>query len=220
MKLVINTEYSELLRFLFKELRYEKSFPIRDNFMLVKQLSHKENRALERFSNYVVVSKTFATEEWGRTEIFEYVKARLKSRRKPSYEIMTDREFIKNMKIFWVTGKWVTEDIESGMFDLYKTLDSKSLRWVEYFKLRDRGVHPMAIFYSLLTFVGKVYDLDKGMSGLKKGYAAVLSSKRRRVMDNFKNAISVYSESEKDVDDDFRVLRFLMDIGGGYHEAI
>jgi hypothetical protein len=45
----------------------------------------------------------------------------------------------------------------------------------------------------------------------------VLSSKKRQVDANFKEAILNYSMTKKDVDDDIKVLRFLMDIGGGYY---
>jgi hypothetical protein len=219
-KLIINSEYPELIRFIFSNLRYEMTFPRRDNFMLIKNLSHNENRALETMNNYVIVSKNYATETWGRDEIVDYCKTQLKSRRKPTFETMSDKEFEKNVKVFWVTGKWMTEDIESGMFNLYKNLDSKHARWVEYFSMLDKGVHPMQIFYSLLTFATKVLDMKGDISGIKKGYAAVLLSKKRRVEENFKPAIATYSKYGREIEPEFKVLRFIMDLGGGYRETI
>lgn len=214
-KLIISTEYPELVRFLFSNLRFEKEVPMRDNFLLIKTLSHKEFQMLTRFTNYVVISKSYATAEWGRDEIFEFCKSELKSRRKPSYSLMSDDDFIKNVKVFWITGKWVTEDIETGLFHLYQQIDSKSARWVEYYKMRELGVHPLAIFSSMLTFISKVFDVQNA-SGVSKGYLSVLLSKKGKIQENFKEAISNYAAFDKDIDPDFKVLRFLMDLGGGY----
>jgi hypothetical protein len=216
MKLIISTEYPDLVRFIFSGMRYETTFPFRDNFLLVKELNHREFGMLERHSNYVVISKSYATEEWGREEIFEYCKSVLKKNRKPIFKIMTDDEYIRNVKIFWTTGVWPTEDVEAGLFSLFKNIDCKVNRWKEYFRLRELGMAPMSVLYALLTFVNKAAAADGDMSGISKGYASVLLTKRTKLKEAFPIAMGNFVGFPSCVDEEFKVVRFLLDIGGGY----
>lgn len=211
MQLIVSTEYEGLLKFLFKELREEHgSIPIRDNFFLIKLLSHTDTRMLDRFQNYVVVSKTFSTVEWGRQEIFDFCKEKTKSRRKPDLEKLSDDEFEKNIKIFLLTGVWISDTEENTMFDLYSNIDSKGGKIKEYFKLRDNNMPAGQIMYSVLTFCGRV--LDGGGGNVSKGYMAKIESKKSTISKNFSKAIKTFAHYEGDLDDN-KVLKFLMDIG-------
>jgi len=210
-KLVVNTEFPELVRFLFPELREEKSFPMRDGFFLKKNLTGREQASLERFNNYVIVSQNYFTEVWGKQEIFNYIAAKINSKRKPKFELMPKEEFEKNVKVFAVCKVWVTEDEESNMFELYQSIDN-AYRYKRFFEVK--AVTPsVMIFYSLLTFINKAMTVT-AESMVGKGYFRVLQSKKRRISENFKNAITTYTTYGKEVDEDFKVLRFLIDIGG------
>jgi hypothetical protein len=211
MKLIVNTEYVDLLRFIFSEYREEKRIPFRDNFFLIKNITSKEIGIVERFSNCIIVSSTYFEAEWGRKEIFEYVAEKIKSRRKPKFDLMSKEEFEKNVKVFMISKTWLTEDEESGVFELYKNLDS-IYRFKTYFELRV-NLQPYIIFYSILTFVNKTLTItDPEVAG--KGYFRIMQSMKRRIQSNFKKALTTYSNYDRSVDDSFKCLRFLMDIGG------
>jgi hypothetical protein len=211
MKMIINTQYADLLRFIFSSLREERNnVPYRDNFFLIKNLNNTDTRILERHNNYVIVSKSYATLTWGRLEIFEFCRDRIKSRRKPVFDKMSDKEFEKNIKVFLLTGKWVTEDEDSTIFPLYANIDNQKERLRIYFDLREQGMQPGYIFYSVLTFCSRVLNGDT--QSVSAGYAKKIHSKKSTITRNFKTAMSSLALYKGDLTDE-KVLYFIQSLG-------
>jgi hypothetical protein len=126
---------------------------------------------------------------------------------------MSDEEFEKYVKIFFITGKWEVDEYEHNMFELYKNIDS-NVRFRLFFELKNSGVPVNLIFYSTLTFVSKIMSVGKSNdTALNVHYFQLLQSKQPRVVRNFKKAITNYSKYDRKISDDLKVFRFIYDIG-------
>lgn len=210
---VINTEYPDLVRSLFPHYRYETAVPYRDGFFLIKNLNQTDYGRLKQFTRYIVVSKTYTGEVWDRERIIEHCKTLTKTRRKPSYEDMDDTEFEKNVKVFAVCGKWPYDVDEANIYQLYKNIDSRDALKI-YLGMRNDGVPPHILLYSILTFVGKVLSSEGSNPGnVNFNYFELMRSKKRRMSNNFKEAITRFSKQVPEMDDDMKVLRLLIDLG-------
>lgn len=218
MKKIMTTDYPELLRFIFSDLRYETSFPFRDNFMLVKNLTHQETYRLKQFQNYLIISTSYAEEHWGRQEVFDYVKSKVKSRRKPAFGTISDIDFEKNIKIFILCGDWVTVDIDSQLYKLYGCLNEQRRSLEELMRLLDMGISPIAIIYSLLTFAGKSLDVSN-VIGASSKYYTLLKSYTHTFKRTLSPALTNMSRLTN-CDDTLKVIRFVMDLGGSNYGAV
>lgn len=212
MNRVINTDYPDIIRFIFSDLRVEQTFPNRDNFLLFKALTYKESQRLMTYRNYVVVSKNFIDEFWGRTEIFEYVKAQNNSRRKPDLESLSKDDFEKAMKLFILNGSWLPEVETKGLFNLYANILDRTRATEIAFTLLGTGMSPVSLYHAVLTFVGKAIDL-KAQAGLSAGYHKVLHAASKKVTKTLNPALTQWVETEG-TDDNVRIIRFIQDIGG------
>jgi hypothetical protein len=213
MKLIVNTEYQDIVRYLFSGYRLEKEFPIRDNFFIVKNISHKENMLLDRFNNYVIVSKNFFTEVWGKEEIFQYLIDNKRTRKKtvPQFDGMSDAEFEKYIKIMYLTGTWAYDDSTEGLLELFKNIDSGA-RYKEYFTLLSTGMDPMYIFYGILTMIKKSLGYME-LTNVNNNFFILLKNKNTVLSRNIVKSLERWAQWDKNVDDDMKVLRFIKDIG-------
>lgn len=206
--MIIKTNYSNLVEFIFPKLRREDDIPIRDGFFLEKSLVHSDLRALENFKDFVVISDYFFDEEWDKKEIIANILSRRVSRRKPKFDWMDDVEFTESVKLLYAADIWPDEEETAGIFDLFKNIDSYA-RVKSYFECRKSSA-PYQILYSVLTFAQKCMDKQQQI-GLSKGYMKVIMAKSNIINKNFKPALNHFLALNSDPD--MRVLSFLIKLG-------
>lgn len=208
--MIVRTDYKELVKFIHPELVEVSRVPLFDNFLMTGKIKYSDRQMLGRFKNCIVLSDYMADEEWGREDIVNLVLKKINSRRKPSYADMGSVEFVDRVKLLYASGMWEDPGDGSGVFELFKNMDSYK-RVKEYYKLRESGLHPLVIMSSVLTFVNKCFDDDIKFV-VKGGYLRIIERVSGMVRSNFKKAIEKYSVSG--LDDDMRVLLFIIDLGG------
>jgi hypothetical protein len=206
--MIIKTKYPNLVEFIFPNLRKEEDIPIRDGFFLEKSLVHSEVRTLENFKHFVVISDYFFDEEWDKKEIISNILGRRVSRRKPKFDWMDDIQFEEAVKLLYAADIWPEEDESSGIFELFKNIDSYA-RVKSYFECRKTAV-PYQILYSVITFAQKCMDPQLQI-GASKGYMKILMAKKNIITKNFKPALNQFLLL--DCDPDMRVLAFLLKLG-------
>ena len=214
--MIVTTPYPDLVRFLHPELVSVESIPAFDGFIIQKELNYNEVKELEHLTNFIAISDAHARLEWGREEIIALVIKKIKSRRKPKFEWMSDEEFVGATKTLYVRGVWPSEEEnEVTVFDLFQNL--LSAKAVEiYFRILSSGTRPEEVMLSLLTFCKR--SLEENYSGIHRSYVQVLKSSRRVVGANFKRALTTYAKGGS-IPSESRVLRFVLDLGdrNAYH---
>ena len=207
--IVSSTKYPDLVRFIFPHLRYMKVIPLQDGFFMIRDLINSDLRTLEQFHEYVIVSQYFAEQDWGRQEIVDFVCQKIRTRRKPKFDWMTDGEFVDSVKLLYVANMWPEFDQHAVVFELFKNIDSYK-RVETYFKLR-QDLSPYEIFYSILTFVRRCFD-ENVRYEVSPGYLRVIESKSTIIKKNFNRSIKAFAR-QGDIDQDFKALSFISSLG-------
>lgn len=159
--------------------------------------------------DFIVVSRTYGTEDLGRDEILKAVKSNRKSKKRPKHEHLSAQIFEERLRRLYVTNRWEDPDCDKTLFDLYSNIDSVA-RYAILFRLLDEHP-PSVIASSVLTFVAKC--LNKEMQkGSTFSYKRVMKAKERRIRANCLKAVEAYLNFSGDARTQCIVL--VMTLGG------
>ena len=115
---------------------------------------------------------------------------------------------LKKCKLFYITGKWEDTTEDNSIFQLFREVGSK--RRFELYFILIQTVHPMVVFYALLTFVGKCFD-DDSIFGVSPGYRRVITTHKSRMRKNFRMALRNFLQLE--AEPSYKVLTFIYHLG-------
>ena len=203
MKLIVKTDYPDLLRFIsgYPEYTY---FPYGQKFFMERNLRLSEVTQLAQYTDCVIVTSTFYDKEMREQDILDFIKSEKKWRKTALYEEMSREEFEYKAKIYWVCGVWETVHEDSSFFDLYRAF-STPYWYGEYFKLL-KVYHPSQILSGVITFCERSQNLQRQPQSV--AYTKLLVAVQKKIEKNFRRAIRNLDLSEPE----FGVLQFIQEL--------
>lgn len=200
MKLIVKTDYADLLRFISSYPEY-MSFPHNIPFFMERNLRQSELTQLSHYDACVIVTSTFYESEMREQDIIDYIKTYRRWRRQPKYQQMSREEFELKVKIYWICGSWEDTQEESTFYELYQAL-STPYWYKEYFKLL-KSYHPNQILSGMITFCEKSQNLHR--QSQSAAYTKLLVAVQKKVQQNFRKAVKNLDLT----DPEFGVMRFI-----------